>query len=355
MRATRSFGIWTKQGVVSGTPQSEGIDMLLLKSLLNTVQCGDSEFLLQQIPNSVVDLVITSPPYFQQRAYGYSETGQEWSVENYVDALLDVFWQCVRITKSRGSIVFNIGDKYINGNLMLVPYRFAIAATQSGKVKLVNDITWVKTNPTPRQFKRRLVNSTEPFFHFVKTNDYYYDINEFQNDEQKKIKKTPSTSTIGNRYATLITESKLTAREKRNAKSDLHKVVTEVKAGKIAGFRMKIRGIHSPAFGGQSGGRQLQIDNKGYTIIRLTGKSMKRDVLINKVESLKWNDHPAIYPEKIIENIVKMLTPKKALIVDPYMGSGTTGVVAKRTSRRYIGIDINPRYCKAAIERINEA
>ena len=65
--------------------------------------------------------------------------------------------------KNDGSIVFNIGDKYQDSNLLLVPYRFALAATETGLVKLVNEVTWVKRNPTPRQFRRRLVSSTEPF------------------------------------------------------------------------------------------------------------------------------------------------------------------------------------------------
>ena len=73
-------------------------------------------------------------------------------------------------------MVINLGDKYVDSSLQLVPYRFAIAATEAENVRLVNAVTWVKSNPTPRQFQRRLVSSTEPFFHFVKSNNYYYDI-----------------------------------------------------------------------------------------------------------------------------------------------------------------------------------
>ncbi len=267
---------------------------------------------------------------------------------------MDVFDECVRITKNTGSIVFNMGDKYLKGNLMLVPYRFAIQATSTGKVKLVNNITWVKTNPTPRQFRRRLVSSTEPFFHFVKSDDYFYNIDAFDQKTEIKITKPIKNTTIGTQYKELIRHSKLSKSEKKHALQELNKTIKDVKCSKISGFRMKIRGIHAPAFGGQDGGRNTQIKNNGFTIIRLTGKSIKRDVIISNVESIKWNDHPAIYPERILHNIVSLLTPDKAIVLDPYMGSGTTGVVAKKLKRDYIGIDVNPNYCKTATERIGD-
>ncbi len=323
---------------------------------INTIQCGDSAWLLRQIPNNSIDLIVTSPPYFKQRSYGWGETGEEGSVNGYIDAVMDVFDECIRIVKDTGSIVFNMGDKYIRGSLMLVPYQFAIRATSMGKVKLVNNITWVKTNPTPRQFQRRLVSSTEPFFHFVKSDDYYYDIDAFDrsNDTETKEMVRPSriTTAIGGQYRKLVATSDLTRSEKQNALSALKGVIQEVHEGKIAGFRMKIRGIHAPAFGGQAGGRSIQMQNNGFTIIRMTGKSLKRDVITNKVEGIKWNNHPAIYPERVINDLVRLLTPGKAVIVDPYMGSGTTGLVAKKLGRDFIGFDVNPEYCKAAMKRI---
>ena len=318
---------------------------------LDTIQCGDSVRLLKQIREQCVDLVITSPPYFQQREYGGCEVGSERFVENYIDAVMDVFHECVRILKDTGSIVFNMGDKYQNGNLLLAPYRFAIQATTMEKIKLVNNITWIKTNPTPRQFKRRLVSSTEPFFHFVKTNDYYYDLDSFQ----AKPKTNPSGNshkTIGSKYVGLIRQSKLTSKQKKHALEELEEVIKEVKKGKITSFRMKIRGIHSPAFGGQSGGRQIQLEKNGFTIIKLHGKSLKKDVMSSSVENIKWNKHPAIYPESIIHELIQLLTSKDGVILDPYMGSGTTALAAKKLDRHFIGIDINPEYCAMATERL---
>ncbi len=125
---------------------------------IDKILCGDNLELIQKLPNRSAQLVITSPPYFQQRDYG-AGMGNEENVEQYTEILLRLFRECVRVLKDDGSIVFNLGDKYQNGSLLLVPYRFAIAAAETGMVKLVNEITWVKKNPTPRQFRRRLVSS----------------------------------------------------------------------------------------------------------------------------------------------------------------------------------------------------
>lgn len=71
------------------------------------------------------------------------------------------------------------------------------------------------------------------------------------------------------------------------ARNALEEVIGEVRNGEIQGFRMKIRGIHSEPFGGQEGGRKIQLDKNGFTIIRIYGNPLKKDVIITPVESLK--------------------------------------------------------------------
>ena len=321
---------------------------------LNKIVCGDSSCILKQIPDSTVDLVITSPPYYLQRSYGGGQTGEEWSIANYIDAVMEVFEECVRIVKDTGSIVFNMGDKYMGGELKLVPYRFAVEAVDRTKVDLINQVMWYKTNPTPRQYQKRFVQSTEPFFHFAKTTKYHYDLDEYNKARGIAPPAPTSKSGSGTRYKAIIDESDLSPAEKQSARDALQEAVEEVKAGKISDFRMKIRGVHAPAFGGQAGGRQSQIENNGFTIIRMSGRPLHQDVIRCRVESLKWNDHPAIYPEQIVSMFIALLTPKRAVVLDPYMGSGTTAVAAKKAGRDYIGVDINPKYCEAAQKRVSE-
>ena len=321
---------------------------------VDQILCGDNLELIRQLPDSSIQLVITSPPYFQQRDYGRG-MGNENNVADYIETLMCLFRECVRVVRDDGSIVFNIGDKYQDSNLLLVPYRFALAATDTGLVKLVNEITWVKKNPTPRQFSRRLVSSTEPFFHFAKSDHYFYDPKAFlaESREPQPLNKKDN-SKVGQRYFELIEESDLSKDEKSLARIELTEVIQEVKSGKTNSFRMKIRGIHAPPFGGQMGGRTLQLKNKGFTIIRIHGNKLKRDVIETPVAAVKGNKHPAIYPVELIEEFLHLLTPTSSIVLDPFMGSGSTAVACKNLDRHYIGFDINTDYCEYARQRVSD-
>ncbi len=327
-----------------------------LDKYIDKIICGDAADILKQIPSNSVDLVITSPPYYKQRDYGKIGLGNEKAVEEYIDNLMVIFKECVRITKDTGSIVFNLGDKYENGNLLLVPYRFAIAATEQTNVKLINQITWVKLNPVPKQDKKKLVPSTEPFFIFVKSDNYKFDKEAFLNhfDFLKNPKKKKNSNNIGKKYYELIEQSDLTSEQKNKAKQELTKAIQEVKDGKIESFRMKIKGIHALPYGGQQGGRKIHIERDGFTIIRIHGKSIKKDVIESPVETIKGNIHPAVYPEYVVQEFLKLLTQKGDIVLDPFIGSGTTAVVAKKMQRHYIGIEINPDYCDYARQRISK-
>ncbi len=316
--------------------------------LVDQILSGDNLELIQQLPDCSIQLVITSPPYFQQRDYG-GGMGNETNVNEYIDTLLCLFRECVRVVSDDGNIVFNIGDKYQDSSLLLVPYRFALAATNTGLVRLVNEITWVKKNPTPRQFSRRLVSSTEPFFHFAKSDRYFYNPKAFLAESHAPQHSNKKIGTnVGQRYFDLIDESDLSEAEKTVARIELAEVIQEVKRGKTQSFRMKIRGIHAAPFGGQMGGRTLQLKNKGFTIIRIHGNKLKRDVIETPVAAVKGNKHPAIYPMEVVEEFLHLLTPPGALVLDPFMGSGSTAVACKRLGRHYIGYDINAEYCEYA-------
>ena len=323
------------------------------KDVTCSVICGDNREVIQSLPLQHFDLCVTSPPYFQQREYGATGVGNEATVEEYLDNIVDTFKLLLPVMKPTGSIVYNIGDKYSDGNLMLVPYRFALAITDHLGLRLINDITWIKQNPTPHQYTRRLTSSTEPFFHFALSKDYYYDRDAFESNDQRQARLTPSQR-LGGRYRDLIRQSDLSDSEKRNANSALDDVIAEVHNGVLHSFRMKIRGIYAPAYGGQDGGRKMHIERDGFTIIRITGKTMKKDIIESPVESLKGNGHPAIYPVAVIRRLIRMLTPAGGNVLDHYMGSGTTLVAAAKEGRNSVGIDINKSYCEGATQRVEQ-
>lgn len=327
---------------------------------VDRVVCGDCLAVLRGLPAGGVDCVVTSPPYFRQREYNGRGIGRESEVEEYLAALMAVLGEVVRVLKPRGNVFFNLGDKITRekGEL-LIPYRFALGAVAAyERLRLVNTISWVKKNPTPRQFRRRLVSATEPFFHFALGDDYYYALDEYLADEGVEAVGVPAAKSVmsaklGERYFAMIDRSELSDAEKENARGELRRVVGEVRAGEIAGFRIKIRGMHAPAFGGQDGGRKIQMEKKGFTIIRLRGKKIKKDYIEMPVESLRYDvKHPAVYPLKLIEELVRLGCPPGGVVLDPFCGSGTSLVAARKNGRRYVGIDIDPVYCALAERRL---
>ena len=318
-----------------------------------TIVCGDSKYAIPKLKDCPVevDLVVTSPPYFGQRKYTSPGLGNEETIDEYLDNIIETFSLIVQVMKPTGNIVYNMGDKITAGSLRLIPYRFAIRILDELKLRLVNDITWVKQNPTPHQFPRRLITSTEPFFHFALSSKYYYNRSAFQLGEPTR-RHTP-TKKLGARYRQLIESSELTAIERATAHQALDKVIAEVKDGVIQSFRMKIRGIHAPAYGGQDGGRKMHIERDGFTIIRISGQPMKKDVIESPVESLPGNGHPAIFPVRIVQEIIRLLCPPDGQVLDPYLGSGSTMVAALLEGRSCVGIDISQDYCDAALNRVS--
>lgn len=329
---------------------------MLLQEDINKIHCGDSLKVLKKLPNNCIDLVITSPPYFQQRDYGNIGIGNEKTVEEYVYNLKQIFNECVRVTKNTGSIVFNIGDKYIDGNLLLVPYRFAIDVQSDKKVKLINEITWVKVNPSPKQDTKKLVSSKEPFFIFAKSNNYYFNKEDFLDYKDKYLNGNgkKAGNNVGKKYFELIEKSNLSKDEKEQARKELSEIIMEVKRGELESFRMKIRDMHALPYGGQAGGRLTQIQKKGFTLIKIYGNSIRRDIIESTVETIKGNGHPAIYPEFVVQEIMRLLSKENDVILDPFIGSGTTAMVAKRLKRNYIGIEIFDEYVKYAEERLQK-
>jgi len=325
--------------------------------LANQVIEGDCRDILKRIADCSADLVLTSPPYYHQRDYGVTKgtIGQEENVDQYIKNLETVFRECLRVVKPSGSIIFNLGDKYENESLLLVPYRFAVRMLSCTEAKLLNVITWVKPNPQPRQFKRRLVSSTEPFFHFVKSPNYKYFPDKFNANDGSRISKANDQTRTGQGYFDLIRASDLSQEQKDQAFKELEQVIMELKSGKITSFRMKIRGIHSAAYGGYEGGRKSHIESKGFTIIRMYGKPIKRDVIESPILNLRYVHHPAIYPERVVREIIDLTTEVGDMVIDPFLGSGTTAVIAKQMGRRFIGIEISPEYCRIAEDRLRTA
>lgn len=239
--------------------------------------------------------------------------------------------------------------------MALLPYKFA-KAIESKKVFLINQITWAKLNPTPRQSKCKLIQATEPFFVFAKTEEYHFDLDNYLKylDDLNKNGKGKPSEKLGKQYFDLIENSDLSQEQKENARKALQEAILAVHEGEIDSFRMKIKGIHKEAYGGMEGGRNNQIRHNGFTVIKILGNKFKKDLIENPVEITKDNAHPAVYPLYIVQELIKLLSKENDLVLDPFCGSGTTCLAAKNLKRNYLGIEINPEYVKLANERLKQ-
>jgi len=298
---------------------------------LNKIYCGEAIKVLKEFPDNFVDCVVTSPPYWALRDYGVKEQiGLEEHFNDYIKKLCDIFDEVKRVLKEEGTCWVNLGDTYytksgssflndslntnkrikelginkanaIRGrgllkskNLTLTPFRFAIEMQNRGWI-IRNVIIWHKPNCMPTSVKDRFTTDFEYLFFLVKNKKYYF-------NQQREPHKTESIKRTNYQW---------------NG--------TRVKGSSFSGMNIK-------------------------KMCHPKGRN-KRCVWNISTGSYK-GAHFAVYPEKLIEIPILAGSPKEGIILDPFIGSGTTGVVAKKLNRRFLGIDINKKYCQLANKRI---
>src|SRR3989344_3803237 len=154
----------------------------LPKGTTPLVLVGDVLKRLKEIPNKSINVIVTSPPYWGQRDYGVEgQIGHEETTEEYIQKLLTVADELKRVLMDDGSYLLNIGDKYTDKNLQMIPFRLAVEMQKRGWA-IRNVLIWRKTNAMPSSIKDRFSNVYEPIFLFVKnpdgylTPEYYFDL-----------------------------------------------------------------------------------------------------------------------------------------------------------------------------------
>jgi site-specific DNA-methyltransferase (adenine-specific) len=321
----------------------------------NRLILGDNRIVLSGLADDSVDLTIGSPPYHLQRKYNGHGSGNEANLDAYFDNLEVVFAECLRITKPTGAVIVNLGDQWRKGGQVLLPHRFAIRVLDRFKVTLVNDVTWTKPNPNPFVAKDRnrkwLGNCMEQFFVFAKGKDYYFDPQPFRDD---KPERRPVTSEkMGESYRKCLEHSNLSAREKYNGLRELETLVAQVKDGTIEGFRIIIRGHHAlPQRAVENGPSRDVIDN-GYHVIRLHGVPLPKNIVSFQPACRKDHSHPAIFPIGLIEKFINGFCQIGGLVLDPYMGTGSTALAALLTGRKYIGVEIDHQYFDDSVRALS--
>ena len=296
----------------------------------NIIHVGDNLFHLTNIPDNSVDMCVTSPPYYNLRDYKNSgQIGAENTVKDFVENLCKVFDEIHRILKPTGSCWVNIGDTYDKKRLLQVPSRFEIAMCDRGW-HLRNEIIWSKPNPQPISSKDRFWGNHEKFFWFVKDVKKYY----------------------FNRDAILVPQAEISIR-RMFSKNNMEKR-KDFNASDKEGFAISSNSQDKHYARMRE---EMGIDKEfNYEELIKSGKCPTRPEFDTwNVPSVTYKGaHFAVYPPELIEKPILSCCPEQGIVIDPFMGSGTTGEVAKLNNRRYIGLELNPEYAILANERISK-
>lgn len=300
---------------------------------------GDAYEQLATLPSKSVQCCVTSPPYWALRDYGVDgQIGLESSPQAYIGALLMIFEQVHRVLKDDGTLWLNLGDSYATGagkadkaggraginsrqihakavpdcgpnrlpipglkakDLIGIPWRLALSLQSVGWY-LRQDIIWSKPNPMPESVRDRCTKSHEYLFLLAKSERYFFD--------SQAIREPTSHG--------------------REAKWD--------------------NGLDGHG-GGESHAGQGSSTRK---FSRDPGRRNRRTVWTVAPKPVKGATHFATFPPALIEPCILAGSRPDDTVLDPFFGTGTTGLVAKAHGRRYIGIELNPTYAELARGRI---
>jgi len=324
---------------------------------------GDCFDTLSSVPDSSIDCIITSPPYWGHRQYSGGGIGLEKTYAEYINNLIKITGELHRVLKPTGSFWLNIGDTYRNKKLIGVPWRVAIRMIDDQNWILRNSVIWNKHKGGLDSSKDKLRNIHENIFHFVKDEKYFYDCSKIRSDARKTIVRNGSvisaTGVSGVRYKRQIELSTaLTDGEKKDAFGALGRVLERIKNNEIADFRMIIRGqqrtTHSDSE--KVSGRAKELLQKGfYFLFYHPDGTLPGDVWeIIPEDTQQRKEHYAVYPEDLCKIPILATCPANGIVLDPFSGSGTTSLVAVKHNRKSIGIDISEEYIEFSKERINE-
>lgn len=309
---------------------------------------------------------MTSPPYWGVREYsGAGHLGQEETVEEFVDNLLDVFAEVRRVLTDDGSFWLNVGDTYQNKNLVGVPWKVALALKDRQDWVLRNDIVWNKVKGNPSSATDRLRVMHEYIFHFTKQTDYYYDMDsirgkdDFDLDFKENGDVVSPTGVSGARYRRQINNTDaLSAEEKREAKDALDEHLRKLKNREIKDFRMVIRDEQRSTHGESEdlSGRARELAETGFYFLRYNADGPVPENIWDIVPEDEHRDdgHCAVYPVELCEKPIKATCPEDGIVLDPFVGTGTTVVAANKYDRRGIGIDTSKEYLSTAEDRLDE-
>lgn len=321
---------------------------------------GDALTVLKSLEDESVNCCVTSPPYYNLRDYGHNEQiGLEDTPEEYIQKLVEIFREVRRVLKKDGTLWVNIADSYAGSNkgssnypenakkykqgtnkgscgsylrktvsadckrkdLIGIPWMLAFALRADGWY-LRSDIIWAKPNPMPESVKDRCTKSHEYIFMLSKSPKYYFD--------DEAISEPSAESAI------------------KRISQDVEKQQGSYSPSKSNG---NMRAA-APRYGGK---KYTENPDKFYrtksgNAYDYRPRRKKRDVWTVTTKPFK-GAHFATFPPDLIEPCVLAGCPVGGVVLDPFAGSGTTGMVAKQNGRDFILIELNEEYIKICESR----
>lgn len=323
---------------------------------------GDAKKVLADMPAESVDVVITSPPYYMKREYLGGGIGLEEHFGEYVDNLIAICKEVYRVLKPTGSFWLNLGDSYQEKKLLMIPQRVAIRLMDEVGFILRNQVVWNKLKGAPDNANDKLRTLWEPVFFFTKeSKGYYYDVDAVRKNPRKAMSVkhgavVSATGVSGVRYKRKIELStELNDSEKKAAFAALEDMLHQVEIGEVPDFRMVIRGATRATHGNSTklSGRAKELDEKGFYFLKYSNKGAKIsdvwDIVPEDSQGRKF--HYAPYPEDLVKNPIALCCPPDGIVLDPFIGTGTTCKVAQDMGRKSVGIDLSMEYLEIARRR----
>lgn len=297
-----------------------------------TILLGDVIEKLKMIPDGVVDSVVTSVPFFGVRDYGVDgQWGLEKDVLMYIERMNLFMAKLWRVLKPKGTAWIEIGDKRIDNSWFGIPELFFVNQRKRGW-KVVSKPIWYKRNAFPLSSKNMFSPKYTNIYGFAKTNHSYFDLDSVRVEPKTKLVPFNARTRDTNKGKFLQKET----RKEKSRKQDNTKG--------LDGKPLE----HYKGFNGRYDHEKImkQGKNPGDFI------DMDVDILDITVKPLKDVEHYATFPTELAERLIKVSCPKDGLVLDPFMGAGTTGLVAEKLGRNWIGIEIKKEYADYAINRI---
>jgi DNA modification methylase len=281
------------------------------------IMVGDAKRLAARLPGGIVKCIVTSPPYFGHRDYAGGskvagdELGKEADHRKYVERLVEVFSNLRDALAADGTLWLNLGDTYRKGQMLGIPWRVALGLQDAGWL-LRSEIIWEKPNAMPSSVRNRPTTSHEHLFMLAKSPAYFYNSDAIR---EPHVTFSPNSKMMGGR-----------------------------------GHLGKRNG--TPEAGKNSGNGNLH-DARWDQYFHPLGRN-KRTVWSIPLGKFRGS-HFAVFPEKLVETCILAGTSSRDLVLDPFMGSGTTAVAAKGLNRRYLGFELVPEYVELAGSRLTKA